>query len=61
MMDVCIVGSGHVGLTTGACLAELGNQVICMDDDVGKIKSLQKGVIPFYEPDLAEMVHRNVD
>ena len=60
-MDVCIVGSGHVGLTTGACLAELGNQVICMDDDAGKIKSLQKGVIPFYEPDLAEMVHRNVD
>ena len=60
-MDVCIVGSGHVGLTTGACLAELGNQVICMDDDAGKIESLQKGVIPFYEPDLAEMVHRNVD
>jgi UDPglucose 6-dehydrogenase len=61
MMNVCIVGSGHVGLTTGACLAELGNQVICMDDDAGKIESLQKGVIPFYEPDLAEMVHRNVD
>ena len=61
MMDVCIVGSGHVGLTTGACLAELGNQVICMDDDAGKIESLQKGVIPFYEPDLAEMVHRNVE
>ena len=60
-MDVCIVGSGHVGLTTGACLAELGNQVICMDDDAGKIESLQEGIIPFYEPDLAEMVHRNVD
>ena len=60
-MNICIVGSGHVGLTTGACLAELGNQVICMDDDVGKIKSLQKGDIPFYEPELAEMVHRNVD
>ena len=60
-MDICIVGSGHVGLTTGACLAELGNQVICMDDDAGKIESLQKGDIPFYEPELAEMVHRNVD
>ena len=60
-MDICIVGSGHVGLTTGACLAELGNQVICMDDDAGKIESLQKGVIPFYEPELAEMVHRNVE
>ncbi len=60
-MNICIVGSGHVGLVTGACLAELGNRVICMDDDVRKIESLGKGVIPFYEPELEEMVHRNMN
>ena len=59
-MDICIVGSGHVGLVTGACLADLGNQVICMDDDKSKIASLQKGRIPFYEPELESAVQRNV-
>ena len=47
MKGICIVGSGHVGLVTGACLADLGNRVICMDDDVMKIKSLTKGVSRF--------------
>ncbi|HEY83008.1 MAG TPA: UDP-glucose/GDP-mannose dehydrogenase family protein [Dehalococcoidia bacterium] len=60
-MNVCIIGSGHVGLVTGACLADLGNKVICMDDDKGKIKRLKEGVIPFYEPELEALVHRNVD
>jgi len=60
-MNICIIGSGHVGLVTGACLAELGNKVICMDDDKGKIKSLKEGVIPFYEPELEPLVRRNVD
>ncbi len=59
-MNVCIVGSGHVGLVTGACLADLRNKVICVDDDAAKIDLLQKGQIPFYEPDLEQMVHRNV-
>ncbi len=59
-MDICIVGSGHVGLVTGACLADFGNQVICMDDDKSKIASLQKGHIPFYEPELESIVQRNV-
>lgn len=59
-MDICIVGSGHVGLVTGACLADLGNKVICMDDDESKIASLQKGHIPFYEPGLDSVVQRNV-
>ena len=59
-MNVCVVGSGHVGLVTGACLADLGNKVICVDDDVAKIDLLQKGQIPFYEPDLEQMVYRNV-
>jgi len=61
MKGICIVGSGHVGLVTGACLADLGNRVICMDDDVMKIKSLTKGVVPFYEPGLKEIIHRNMD
>ena len=59
-MNVCVVGSGHVGLVTGACLADLGNKVICVDDDAAKIDLLQKGQIPFYEPDLEQMVYRNV-
>jgi len=61
MMNICIVGSGHVGLITGACLAELGNKVICTDDDEGKIESLKKGVIPFYEPEAEQIVYRNVN
>lgn len=61
MRNIGIIGSGHVGLVTGACLAELGNKVVCMDDDVRKIESLNNGFIPFYEPGLAEMVHRNTN
>jgi UDPglucose 6-dehydrogenase len=57
---ICIVGSGHVGLVTGACLAELGNRVVCLDDDFKKIESLNKGVIPFYEPELETIVNRNM-
>ena len=60
MMNICIVGSGHIGLVTGACLADMGNRVICMDDDEGKIGVLKDGIIPFYEPELEEIVHRNV-
>ncbi len=59
-MNICIVGSGHIGLVTGACLAELGNAVSCVDDDLGKIDALKTGNIPFYEPGLEEIVHRNV-
>jgi len=61
MRNICVVGSGHVGLVTGACLAELGNRVICMDDDFKKVESLKAGVMPFYEPGLEEMVYRNVN
>jgi len=60
MKNIAIIGSGHVGLVTGACLAEIGNSVICMDDDVKKIESLQKVIMPFYEPDMAEIVQKNV-
>lgn len=60
MRHISVIGSGHVGLVTGACLAELGNKVICMDDDTSKIDSLRKAIVPFYEPDLEGIVHRNM-
>ncbi len=58
--NVCIIGCGHVGLVTGACLAEIGNKVICVDSDAEKVTYLIKGIMPFYEPGLAEIVHRNM-
>ncbi len=58
-MNVCIVGTGHVGLVTGACLAEIGHQVIGVDDDRNKIATLQAGGIPFFEPHLDTIVQRN--
>ena len=59
-MDISIIGSGYVGLVTGACFADVGHNVICVDNDEGKIKTLQAGRIPIYEPGLEEIVHRNV-
>ncbi len=61
MRNICVIGAGHVGLVTGTCLAELGNKVICVDNDTRKIDKLTKGVMPFYEPGLEEMVHRNMN
>jgi UDPglucose 6-dehydrogenase len=59
-MDIAIVGSGYVGLVTGACFAEVGHHVICVDNDDKKVKALQSGIIPIYEPGLDDLVHRNV-
>jgi UDPglucose 6-dehydrogenase len=59
-MDIAIVGSGYVGLVTGACFADVGHNVICVDNDQKKVESLQSGYIPIYEPGLEEVVHRNV-
>ncbi len=58
-MKIAVVGSGYVGLVAGACLAENGNDVICVDKDPAKIRLLQRGKIPIYEPGLEELVRRN--
>jgi UDPglucose 6-dehydrogenase len=59
-MEIAIIGSGYVGLVTGTCFAEVGHEVICVDNDERKVKSLQSGIIPIYEPGLEDLVHRNV-
>jgi UDPglucose 6-dehydrogenase len=58
-MKIAVVGSGYVGLVAGACLAENGNEVVCVDKDPAKVRSLQRGKIPIYEPGLEELVRRN--
>ena len=59
-MNICVVGTGYVGLVTGAVFADLGNDVVCVDNQPAKIADLQAGRMPIYEPGLEEMVARNV-
>jgi UDPglucose 6-dehydrogenase len=59
-MQVAMIGAGYVGLVSGACIADFGHQVTCVDKDVSKISTLKAGEIPIYEPGLSELISRNV-
>ena len=61
MPNICMVGTGYVGLVSGACLADFGNTVICVDIDSERIENIKKGMMPIYEPGLKELVRRNYD
>ncbi len=59
-MKIAVVGTGYVGLVTGTCLAETGNEVICVDINEEKVKAMQDGILPIYEPGLEQLFHRNI-
>ena len=58
-MKLCMIGTGYVGLVSGTCFADIGNQVYCVDNDVSKIKKLNSNISPIYEPGLNELIKKN--
>ena len=58
-MKLCMIGTGYVGLVSGVCFSDLGNTVYCVDKDIKKINSLNKGVVPIFEPGLEEILKKN--
>jgi len=58
-MKICVIGTGYVGLVAGTCLADMGNEVICVDNDIEKLEKLQNGIVPIYEPGLEELIKAN--
>jgi UDPglucose 6-dehydrogenase len=60
-MNIAVIGTGYVGLVTGTCFAETGNHVICVDNNIEKVKKMKDGIVPIYEPHLDTLFNRNVD
>jgi len=60
-VKLAVIGTGYIGLVAGACFAEMGNHVIWMDKDWNKIRKLKEDIVLIYEPDLDQMVERNID
>ncbi|MCK4349771.1 MAG: UDP-glucose/GDP-mannose dehydrogenase family protein, partial [Candidatus Krumholzibacteria bacterium] len=58
-MKICMVGTGYVGLVSGACLADFGSNVMCVDIDAKRLEQIKSGIMPIYEPGLRELVERN--